>query len=56
MIISGRSVYLYLPDGYGKTRLNNTFFETRLQQQATTRNWKTMLEILKITEKSEQDN
>lgn len=51
MIISGRSVYLYLPDGYGRTRLNNTIFETRLQQQATTRNWKTMLEILKITEK-----
>ena len=38
-----RVVYLYCPEGYGKTRLSNTFFEKRLKVRATTRNWRTTL-------------
>jgi uncharacterized protein (DUF1697 family) len=56
IMISGHAIYLYLPNGYGRTRLNNNFFETRLKQQATTRNWKTMQELLKIAENTEQKN
>lgn len=42
------AVYLYCPNGYGKTKLNNTFLETKLKVPATTRNWKTTHELLKI--------
>jgi len=37
-----RQVYLYCPDGYGRTKLNNGYFERRLKVAATTRNWKTV--------------
>jgi uncharacterized protein (DUF1697 family) len=37
----GTEVYLYCPDGYGRTKLNNAFLERRLGVAATTRNWKT---------------
>ncbi len=40
--IVGREVYLYCPNGYGKTLLSNTFFEKQLKSAATTRNWKTV--------------
>ena len=48
-VISGKEVYIYCPDGYGKTKLNNTFFEKKLAQNATTRNWKTVNKLLEIT-------
>jgi uncharacterized protein (DUF1697 family) len=41
-------VYLYCPDGYGKTRLNNNFLEMKLKVSATTRNWKTTNELYKM--------
>jgi uncharacterized protein (DUF1697 family) len=31
-------VYVYCPDGYGRTKINNTFFERKLGVMATTRN------------------
>jgi len=40
-----REVYLYLPDGYGKTKLHNNFMESKLKTVATTRNWKTVNEL-----------
>ena len=40
--ISGREVYLFLPHGYGRTRLSNAFFEKQLKVLATTRNWRTV--------------
>lgn len=44
-------IYLYCPSGYGNTKLNNTFFETKLKLTATTRNLKTSNELLAISEK-----
>jgi uncharacterized protein (DUF1697 family) len=40
--LTGKEIYLYCPDGYGRTLLSNTFFEKHLQVKATTRNWKTV--------------
>ncbi len=45
-----KSVYLFCPNGYGNTKLTNTFFEKKLKLQATTRNWKTILELIKMCE------
>ncbi|MGB3949140.1 MAG: DUF1697 domain-containing protein [Bacteroidia bacterium] len=41
-------VYIYCPNGYGRTKLTNTFFEKKLNVSATTRNWKTSNELLTI--------
>ena len=49
-IISGREVYVYCPNGYGNTKINNTFFENKLKVQATTRNLKTVRELIKMGE------
>lgn len=38
----GREVYLHCPGGYGRTKLNNQFWERRLKLAATTRNWNTV--------------
>jgi uncharacterized protein (DUF1697 family) len=46
-----KEIYLYLPEGYGGTKLNNNFFEKKLGLNATTRNWKTVNKLLEIAEK-----
>ncbi len=48
--VKGKSVYLFCPNGYGNTKLSNNFFEKKLKVQATTRNWKTVLELVKMSE------
>ncbi|MFD2555153.1 DUF1697 domain-containing protein [Sphingobacterium tabacisoli] len=45
------AVYLYCPNGYGKTKVNNNFLEKKLKMPATTRNWKTVNELLKLATK-----
>ena len=40
--VRGKEVYLHCPRGYGKTKLNNNFFEKKLQVTATTRNWRSV--------------
>ncbi len=51
MHFAPNAVYLYLPKGYSKTKLNNKFFESKLKVNATTRNWKTAKEILNVAYK-----
>jgi uncharacterized protein (DUF1697 family) len=46
-IVSGREAYLLCPNGYGRTKLTNQFFENKLKLTATTRNWKTLETLLK---------
>lgn len=45
-------VYLYCPHGYGKTKLTNNLIESKLKVTATTRNWRTLQELLKIASAS----
>jgi uncharacterized protein (DUF1697 family) len=44
-VLSGKEIYLFCPNGYGKTKLSNGFFERKLKVLATTRNWKTVLAL-----------
>jgi len=41
-------IYLKLPHGYGRTRLNNAWFERKLGTAATTRNWRTVLALAEL--------
>ena len=47
--ILGKSIYLYCPNGYGKTKLTNNFFEKKIKTSATTRNWKTITKLLELS-------
>ena len=55
IIFSDMAVYLYCPNGYGRTKLNNNFLEAKIKVGATTRNWKTTNELFKIAREIIQD-
>lgn len=46
--LTGKEIYLFCPDGYGRTKLSNSFFEKKLGVSATTRNWKTVNTLLAL--------
>jgi uncharacterized protein (DUF1697 family) len=52
IVFNGKTVYLYCPNGYGRTKLTNNLLETKLKVGATTRNWKTANMLLKMAEKT----
>ena len=41
----GDRIYLYCPNGYGKSKLTNTTLEQKLNVRATTRNWRSINKI-----------
>ena len=45
---SGREIYLYIPDGYGRTKLSNALIERKCGVAATTRNWRTVGVLSKL--------
>ncbi len=48
LTVYGKDIYLFFPDGYGNAKINNNFIENKLKVTATTRNWKTVNELVKI--------
>ena len=46
--VSGREIYLYCPNGYGRTKLSNTAIEKKLGVAGTTRNWKSVNALLTL--------
>jgi len=52
-VLIGKTIYLNCPVGYGTTKLNNNFFESKLKVKATTRNWNT---VNKLVEMAKQTN
>ena len=49
--IIGSEIFIYCPNGFGKTRLYTNFFEKKMRIKGTGRNWKTITTILNIAEK-----
>ena len=49
--IAKNVVYLYLPNGYGQTKLTNTWIEQQLKRKATTRNYNTCLKLIEMSKK-----
>lgn len=41
-VLLGDYIAVYCPNGYGRTKLTNAFFERSLHVSATTRNWRTV--------------
>lgn len=48
IVFTDQAVYFYSPTGYGTTKLDNNFLEKKLKVTATTRNWKTTLELIRL--------
>jgi uncharacterized protein (DUF1697 family) len=48
--IIGRNVFIFCAAGYGTSKLVNSFFESKLKTQATTRNWKTVMKLNEMVE------
>ena len=49
-VVKGREVYLFLPNGMGRTKLSNGYFDSKLATVSTARNWRTVLKLVEMTE------
>ena len=50
--IRGREIFLHCPNGLGRTRLTNAYFDSKLATTSTVRNWRTVLTLLTMAEES----
>jgi uncharacterized protein (DUF1697 family) len=48
--LRGREVYLSCPNGVGRTKLTNSYFDSRLGTTSTGRNWRTVLKLVEMSE------
>lgn len=49
-LINDTEIYLYCPHGFGQTKLTNTFFERRLNVNATSRNLRTINKLIELAD------
>ena len=48
-VVAGSDVFLHCPGGYGETKLNNAYFERATGGVATTRNWRTVTTLARMS-------
>jgi len=46
--VKGREIYLHLPNGMGRTKLTNDYFDRRLGTVSTVRNWRTVMKLSEL--------
>ena len=46
--VIGKEIFLFLPDGAGRTKLTNAFLESKLNVIGTARNWNTVNALLEL--------
>jgi uncharacterized protein (DUF1697 family) len=49
--IIGNEIFIYCPNGFGKTKLYTNFFEMKMGVTGTARNWRTVNKLLEMAEK-----
>lgn len=49
--INGSEIYVYCPNGFGKTKLYTNFFEAKMKVTGTARNWRTVNKLMEMAEK-----
>lgn len=47
--VCNREIYLHLPNGMGRSKLTNAYFDTKLSTASTARNWATVLKLAAMT-------
>ncbi|MEM6283851.1 MAG: DUF1697 domain-containing protein [Chloroflexota bacterium] len=53
MTFSGRHIYIYYPEGMGRSKLDSAFLDRHLKISGTGRNWNTAHKILILAERFE---
>ncbi len=48
--LEGKDLYFFAPNGYGRAKMNNNFFEKKLKVVATTRNWRTVNKLYEMSQ------
>jgi uncharacterized protein (DUF1697 family) len=48
--ITDREIFIYCPNGFGRTKLYTNFFEDKMSVVGTSRNWRTITTILSLAE------
>jgi uncharacterized protein (DUF1697 family) len=48
--VRGQEIYLRLPNGAGRTKLTNQYFDWKLRTTSTGRNWRTMTKLFELME------
>ena len=51
--IIGSEIFIYCPNGFGRTKLYSNFFEKKMNVTGTARNWNTINKLLEIAEKKQ---
>jgi uncharacterized protein (DUF1697 family) len=46
--VRGREIYLHCPNGYGRSKLTNAYFDAKLGTTSTVRNWRTVTTLLEL--------
>jgi uncharacterized protein (DUF1697 family) len=46
--VRGSEIYLHCPDGVGRSKLTNAYFDAKLGTVSTGRNWRTVLKLLEL--------
>jgi uncharacterized protein (DUF1697 family) len=46
--VSDREIYLHVPNGMGRTKLTNAYFDSKLSTTSTARNWATVLKLFEL--------
>jgi uncharacterized protein (DUF1697 family) len=47
-IVKERDIHLHLPNGVGRTKLTNAYFDAKLGTVSTVRNWRTVLALAEL--------
>lgn len=48
--VRGQEIYMHLPNGMGRTKLTNAYFDSKLSTICTARNWATVLKLSQMME------
>lgn len=51
LFLIGRELYIYYPDGMGRSKLSHTLLEKKLKTAGTGRNWNTVLQLQKLVQR-----
>ena len=51
IFIIGKEMYIYYPDGIGRSKLSHSYIEKKLKTVGTGRNWNTILQLQKLMQR-----
>jgi uncharacterized protein (DUF1697 family) len=49
-IVRGKEVYLLFPEGFARTKLTSSYFDSKLGTIGTVRSWRTVTKLLELME------